>query len=62
MKVYKNAKITVAIVGLGRIGILVAQRLSAFGVQLIAYDPYVQPARASQLGIRLVTLEELLKE
>ncbi|NQW72591.1 MAG: phosphoglycerate dehydrogenase, partial [Actinobacteria bacterium] len=33
----------VGIVGLGRIGILVAQRLSAFGVQLIAYDPYVQP-------------------
>ncbi|MCX6402913.1 MAG: hydroxyacid dehydrogenase, partial [Actinobacteria bacterium] len=52
----------VGIVGLGRIGILVAQRLSAFGVQLIAYDPYVQPARAAQLGIRLVTLDELLKE
>ncbi len=52
----------VGVVGLGRIGVLVAQRLSAFGVQLIAYDPYVQPARASQLGIRLVTLEELLKE
>lgn len=52
----------VGVVGLGRIGILVAQRLSAFGVQLIAYDPYVQPARASQLGIRLVSLDELLKE
>jgi D-3-phosphoglycerate dehydrogenase len=52
----------VGVVGLGRIGVLVAQRLSAFGVQLIAYDPYVQPARASQLGIRLVTLDELLKE
>ena len=35
----------VGIVGLGRIGQLVAQRLSAFGVQLVAYDPYVQPAR-----------------
>lgn len=52
----------VGVVGLGRIGVLVAQRLSAFGVQLIAYDPYVQPARASQLGIRLVSLDELLKE
>jgi len=52
----------VGVVGLGRIGILVAQRLSAFGVQLIAYDPYVQPARAAQLGIRLVSLDELLKE
>ncbi len=52
----------VGIVGLGRIGILVAQRLSAFGVQLIAYDPYVQPARASQLGVRMVTLDDLLVE
>ena len=52
----------VGIVGLGRIGVLVAQRLSAFGVRLIAYDPYVQPARAAQLGIRMVSLDELLAE
>ena len=52
----------VGIVGLGRIGILVAQRMSAFGVQLIAYDPYVQPARAAQLGVRMVTLDDLLVE
>lgn len=53
---------TVGIVGLGRIGVLVAQRLSAFGVRLIAYDPYVQPARAAQLGVRMVTLDDLLAE
>lgn len=53
---------TVGIVGLGRIGVLVAQRLAAFGVKLIAYDPYVQPARAAQMGVRLVPLEELLRE
>jgi D-3-phosphoglycerate dehydrogenase / 2-oxoglutarate reductase len=52
----------VGIVGLGRIGILVAQRMSAFGVQLIAYDPYVQPSRAAQLGIRMVSLDELLEQ
>lgn len=52
----------VGVVGLGRIGILVAQRLSAFGVQLIAYDPYVQPARGAQLGIRMVSLDELLTQ
>jgi D-3-phosphoglycerate dehydrogenase len=52
----------VGIVGLGRIGVLVAQRLSAFGVRLLAYDPYVQPARAAQLGIRMVSLDELLAE
>ena len=53
---------TVGVVGLGRIGVLAAQRLSAFGVELIAYDPYVQPARAAQIGVRLVSLEELLRE
>ncbi len=53
---------TVGVVGLGRIGVLVAQRLSAFGVKLIAYDPYVQPARAAQLGVRMTTLDELLAE
>ncbi|MDP9458761.1 MAG: phosphoglycerate dehydrogenase [Actinomycetota bacterium] len=53
---------TVGIVGLGRIGILVAQRLAAFGVTLIAYDPYLQPGRAAQLGVRLVPLDELLRE
>lgn len=51
---------TVGVVGLGRIGQLVAQRLSAFGTHLVAYDPYVSPARAAQLGIELLTLDELL--
>ncbi len=53
---------TVGIVGLGRIGVLVAQRLSAFGMTLIAYDPYVQAGRAAQMGVRLVPLEQLLRE
>jgi len=53
---------TVGVVGLGRIGVLVAQRLSAFGVQLLAYDPYVPAARAAQIGVRLVPLDELLAQ
>jgi D-3-phosphoglycerate dehydrogenase / 2-oxoglutarate reductase len=52
---------TVGVIGLGKIGQLVAQRLSAFGVELIAYDPYVAPARAAQLGIELVSLEDVLR-
>ena len=52
----------VGIVGFGRIGQLVAQRLAPFGVRLLAYDPYVQPARAGQLGAKVVSLEELLAE
>jgi D-3-phosphoglycerate dehydrogenase / 2-oxoglutarate reductase len=50
------------ILGLGRIGVLVAQRLAAFGMNVIAYDPYVGAARAAQLGVRLVSLDELLAE
>jgi D-3-phosphoglycerate dehydrogenase len=52
----------VGVVGLGRIGALVAARLAAFEVTLIAYDPYVSAARATQLGVRLVSLDELLRE
>ncbi len=53
---------TVGIVGLGRIGALVAQRLSAFGMKVIAYDPYVQAGRAAQMGVRLVDLDTLMGE
>lgn len=53
---------TVGVIGLGRVGVLFAQRMAAFGTRLIAYDPYVQPARAAQLGVRLVGLEELLRQ
>ncbi|ROQ06805.1 MULTISPECIES: phosphoglycerate dehydrogenase [unclassified Curtobacterium] len=52
---------TVGIIGLGRIGALITQRLQAFGVQVIAYDPYVTTARAQQLGVELVSLDDLLR-
>jgi D-3-phosphoglycerate dehydrogenase len=52
---------TLGIVGFGRIGQLVAHRMQAFGMNVIAYDPYLQPARAAQLNVELVELEELLK-
>ena len=52
---------TVGIVGLGRIGALVAERLAGFGVKLIGYDPYVTPARAQQLGVEAVSLEEVMR-
>jgi D-3-phosphoglycerate dehydrogenase len=48
------------IIGLGRIGKLVAQRASAFGMRLIAYDPFVGQERARQLGVDLVELDELM--
>jgi len=45
---------TLGVVGLGRVGVLVAQRLLAFGMHLLAYDPYVSADRARQLGVTLV--------
>ncbi|MCF6386884.1 phosphoglycerate dehydrogenase [Mycobacterium sp. MBM] len=51
---------TVGVVGLGRIGQLVAARLAAFGTHIVAYDPYVSSARAAQIGIELVSLDDLL--
>lgn len=53
---------TVGILGLGRIGVLVAQRLAAFGMDVIAHDPYVQAGRAAQMGVRMVPLEDLLEQ
>jgi D-3-phosphoglycerate dehydrogenase / 2-oxoglutarate reductase len=52
---------TLGVVGLGRVGVLVAQRAHAFGMRLAAHDPYVSSERARQLGVQLVpTLEELV--
>src|SRR6478672_1362917 len=41
---------TLGILGLGRVGVLVAQRCNAFGMRLVAFDPYVSADRARQLG------------
>ncbi|MBI3428870.1 MAG: phosphoglycerate dehydrogenase [Actinobacteria bacterium] len=53
---------TLGIVGFGRIGQLVATRMQAFGMRVIAYDPYLQPARAAQLGVHLLDLSDLLEQ
>ena len=53
---------TLGVIGLGRIGALVAQRAYAFGMRLIAYDPYVSADRARQMGVELMTLDELITQ
>ena len=53
---------TIGIIGLGRIGTLVAQRLAGFGARLIGFDPYVTPARAEQIGVELATLDEVMEQ
>lgn len=51
---------TLGIVGLGRIGKLVAQRALAFGMQLVAYDPFVAPEAARRVSVELMSLDELM--
>lgn len=54
---------TLGIVGLGRIGALVAERASAFGMKLIGYDPFISDKKARLLGVEMKpTLEGLLAE
>jgi len=52
---------TLGIVGSGKIGQLVAHRMKAFGMNVIAYDPYLSADKVSALGVKLVELDELLK-
>ncbi len=52
---------TLAIFGLGRIGSLVAERARAFGMELVAYDPYCSPDRAAQLDVTLMdSIDDIL--
>jgi D-3-phosphoglycerate dehydrogenase / 2-oxoglutarate reductase len=53
--------ITLGIIGLGRIGSAVAQRMQGWNPILLAYDPYISQEYADTLHVRLVTMEELLQ-
>lgn len=50
------------IVGLGRIGRAVAARATAFGMLLLGTDPMVSPSDAAGVGVRLLPLDQLLRE
>src|SRR4051794_2849957 len=51
---------TLGIVGLGRIGKLVAQRCLAFGMRLVAYDPFVSEDAARRINVELLPLDDLM--
>jgi D-3-phosphoglycerate dehydrogenase len=53
---------TLAVVGFGRIGKLVADRAKAFGMRVIAYDPFVSADKARQAGVELVSLDQAVGE
>ena len=51
---------TLGILGLGRIGKLVAQRAAAFGMKVVAYDPFVSEERARAMNIELADLNTII--
>ncbi|MDA0371719.1 MAG: phosphoglycerate dehydrogenase [Actinomycetota bacterium] len=53
---------TLGIIGLGRIGKLVAQRAAGFGMRLVAYDPFVTPDRARQMNVDLLALDDVIAQ
>ena len=53
---------TVGIVGIGRVGSVVARRLKAFEMRVIAYDPFASAAKFAELGIESVPLDTLYRE
>ncbi|MEX0840802.1 MAG: NAD(P)-dependent oxidoreductase [Xanthobacteraceae bacterium] len=54
--------ITLGIVGLGRIGTRVAQLMAPWRIRILAYDPYIEPARFQLAGARKVDYDTLLRE
>jgi len=53
---------TVGIIGVGRIGRNVAKRLGPWDIRLLGYDPYVSQETVTPLGVKMVSLDELLRE
>jgi D-3-phosphoglycerate dehydrogenase len=52
---------TIGVIGLGKVGGRVAKRSQAFEAEVITYDPYISEKRAEDFGVKLVSLEEIIR-
>ena len=57
-----NYRAKVGLIGVGRVGSRVAELLRSFDLQVLAYDPYLSPCRAKELGVTITGLEELFSD
>ena len=63
-KIYGGSELfrkTLGVCGMGRIGAEVVKRAIAFGMEILAYDPYLSEARAENMGVKQVDLDELIR-
>ncbi|MHC1631192.1 MAG: phosphoglycerate dehydrogenase [Methanotrichaceae archaeon] len=64
-KMYTGVEVynkTLGIVGLGRIGVEISKRMKAFGMHILAYDPFITEEKAAELGVKLANLDKIFKD